>query len=221
MEKDLRFRRQAVGGVLIALLLGLGGCAQDAAEVPAGEPTELVSEALPPAEQEPAALESFRLPLPDGWTAETIPFPISFAPDLPYRGVEEIRFAPGWSDPEAPDFWTYLFVWAIEDPGVLEVATLEEQLEQYFRGLASSGGVEAGDRVVADLERVGDRIQGTVDIVDSFNTREEIELNLEVDREVCAEGGLELWRFAWSPQPTDHAVWQGLRQLSEEVACVS
>jgi hypothetical protein len=32
---------------------------------------------------------------PKGWRFERIDFPLPFAPDLPHRGFEELRFAPG------------------------------------------------------------------------------------------------------------------------------
>jgi hypothetical protein len=36
----------------------------------------------------------FYMPVPDGWRTETIPFPLDFAPELKYEGVEELRFSP-------------------------------------------------------------------------------------------------------------------------------
>src|SRR5262245_33462421 len=39
-----------------------------------------------------AVSASFQWPIPEGWQHETIPFPLEFAPDLPYQGVEELRF---------------------------------------------------------------------------------------------------------------------------------
>src|SRR3954469_12003229 len=53
----------------------------------------------------PGVKPSFTWPLPEGWKAETIPFPLDFAPDLRHTGVEELRFSPGFGDPAAPDNW--------------------------------------------------------------------------------------------------------------------
>ena len=44
----------------------------------------------------------------------TIPFPLDFAPNLPYRGTEELRFAPGFFDPSAAGSWSYAFVWFVD-----------------------------------------------------------------------------------------------------------
>jgi len=42
-----------------------------------------------------AGQPGFRWPVAEGWRKETIPFPLEFARDLPFSGVEELRFAPG------------------------------------------------------------------------------------------------------------------------------
>ncbi len=44
---------------------------------------------------EEVAVPSFFLPTPEGWQTETIPFPLEFAPEIKYEGLEELRFAPG------------------------------------------------------------------------------------------------------------------------------
>lgn len=53
-------------------------------------------------------LGGVHLPTPEGWREETIPFPLSFAPDLPHRGVELLRFAPGFLEQGQDGFWSYV-----------------------------------------------------------------------------------------------------------------
>src|SRR5690348_7269453 len=53
-------------------------------------------------------------PTPEGWRREVIPFPLDFAPEIGYRGVEELRFAPRFFDPAAPTYWSYAFAWLLE-----------------------------------------------------------------------------------------------------------
>src|SRR6187402_1986296 len=57
---------------------------------------------------------AFAWPTPAGWRSETIPFPLDFAPSLPYRGTEELRFAPGFFEPTSETYFTYSFVWLVE-----------------------------------------------------------------------------------------------------------
>ena len=41
---------------------------------------------------------TYTLPSPEGWGIERFGIPIEFAPTIPYKGVEDVRFAPGWGD---------------------------------------------------------------------------------------------------------------------------
>src|SRR5688500_6206534 len=51
-----------------------------------------------------------------GWRTETIPFPLPFAPELPHRGLVELRFSPGMFKADSEELWTYSFVWWLEGP---------------------------------------------------------------------------------------------------------
>ena len=39
----------------------------------------------------------YDLPIPKDWGIERFLIPISFAPQISYKGVEDIRFTPGWA----------------------------------------------------------------------------------------------------------------------------
>src|SRR5262245_48641243 len=74
-------------------------------------------------------------PVPEGWKSETIPFPLDFAPSLAHRGVEELRFPPGFLKAGAPNRWSYAFEWNLQDSADLDADTLGRELVEYFRGL--------------------------------------------------------------------------------------
>ncbi len=78
-----------------------------------------------------AATPTFAWPTPEGWRQETIPFPLDFAPTLPYRGTEEIRFAPRFFDPASPTYFTYSFVWLVD--GAPAVAARSTYASPAFR----------------------------------------------------------------------------------------
>ena len=112
------------------------GCSRGAEpSTPPASPSSASSSAAAAA---PAAA-SFDLrrdwPAPAGWKSETLPFPLDFAPDLPHRGVEELRFAPGMFDATAPGYWSYAFVWWLEDREPQDAAAFSRELTDYFRGL--------------------------------------------------------------------------------------
>src|SRR5882757_10892368 len=77
----------------------------------------------------------YTLPQPDKWGKEKIPFPIEFAPSIPFKGMEEIRFTPGWGDNKSEDYWSYTFVWFVEGVPVITQDSLKKYLTQYYTGL--------------------------------------------------------------------------------------
>ena len=44
-----------------------------------------------------------------GWDVERFLIPISFAPSIPYKGIEDIRFAPGWAKKQPVNIGAMLF----------------------------------------------------------------------------------------------------------------
>src|SRR5689334_9492619 len=57
----------------------------------------------------------YHLPIPENWGIERFSIPISFAPTIPYKGVEDIRFTPGWGKAGSEEYWTYSFLWWLDD----------------------------------------------------------------------------------------------------------
>src|SRR5262245_20675324 len=110
-----------------ALLLLLGGA--------------LACGSQPQKQPEAAASEAgVRWPIPPGWKHETFKLPPEFAPTLPYHGTEELRFMPGFFSPTAPDYWSYEFVWWLDQPPSFDAEGLAANLTTYFRGLATEVG---------------------------------------------------------------------------------
>jgi hypothetical protein len=119
---------RAAAALLAASLVAVTACGRSA------EPSARYAELSPGVSFEPRS----DWPVPAGWKSETIPFPLEFAPALAHRGVEELRFAPGMFDPAAPGYWSYAFVWWLEDQAPQDAASLAAELTEYFRGLLTS-----------------------------------------------------------------------------------
>ncbi|MFN0243542.1 MAG: hypothetical protein ACKVWV_11675 [Planctomycetota bacterium] len=169
----------------------------------------------------------FDWPVPVGWAQETIPFPLDFAPELPYRGLEELRFAPGFFTTSADTYWSYAFVWWIEDPPSFEPSSISAALREYFRGLALAVGK---DKFSMDPERFqvelapkseGGRevLVGQVHSYDPFVTGEPIVLNVEVSRRSCPRAAHTAILFLLSPKSMDDAVWTELRACGSALHC--
>ncbi|HEY2029781.1 MAG TPA: hypothetical protein VGH20_11295 [Myxococcales bacterium] len=166
----------------------------------------------PPSADSPA---HFRWAVPDGWRTETIPFPLDFAPALKHRGFEELRFSPGMFKPGAPDFWSYAFVWWLEDERAPN--NLASDLTTYFRGLCRE---VAKGKFDLDLSRIKTRLDGAagrIDSYDCFKTGKPIVLELHVISKRC--GNDTALAIALSPADRSAPIWTSLNDLTSKVTC--
>ncbi|HEX4047203.1 MAG TPA: hypothetical protein VH309_05190 [Elusimicrobiota bacterium] len=177
-----------------------------------------------------ASADGFSWPVPAGWRKETIPFPLEFAPKIPHKGVEELRFGPGFSHPGARDFWSYDFVWRLDDDAPIDEKTLADELAGYFRGLNMSvAGKKYGfdesrfkasvSPVPAPTGATTAEFRARVESYDAFATGKPIVLNVEVRREACPEGRRHFAAFSISPRPEDDPVWKSLREEASAFRC--
>jgi hypothetical protein len=173
----------------------------------------------PPAAREPMARPAAPWATPSGFRAETIPFPLDFAPGLGHSGAEELRFSPGFFDPSAPGYWSYAFVWRTEDPAELDAAALGGELTAYFRGL-----IDAVDQAkqIADRDAIsvraaptGARFALTAHVFDAFKTKQPLDLVGWAERVPCAPGAL--WRFVLAPAVSSGR--PGLDALAAAAVC--
>ena len=172
----------------------------------------------------------FFLPTPEGWRTETIPFPLEFAPELEYEGLEELRFAPGMFKEGSADFWSYAFVWWVPKGTQFETERLQEDLERYFQGLttavADSRDFDPGEPDYdAQLEPTESSTpdhpqwEGTATTYGVFVTRKPIQLGVRMDIIPCPLQGHVAAIFQLSPQPHDHSIWEVLNNLRQEFRC--
>ena len=54
------------------------------------------------------------LDTPQHWGIERFQIPIQFAPSIAYKGVEDIRFTPGWAKKDSEEYWSYVFLWDLD-----------------------------------------------------------------------------------------------------------
>jgi hypothetical protein len=173
--------------------------------------------------------------VPEGWKTETIPFPLQFAPDLPYRGVEEIRFGPSFFEPDAPFYFSYAFVWWLDGAPELSKEALERDLGRYFAGLCNAVGGKTYSfdpaRFKATLAPMGGAPRlaafgvkafgGTLDTYDPFEKGKGRAITLHVEIAVgdCSEAGRRVVLVAASPKPRPDAVWQALDERVTSFSC--
>jgi hypothetical protein len=71
----------------------------------------------------------------EGCEIERFLIPIEFAPNIPYKGVEDIRFIPGWGDIKHPNYWSYAFLWYLDGSPDITSNMIEKNLAEYYDGL--------------------------------------------------------------------------------------
>ena len=78
-----------------------------------------------------------------GWGIERFLIPIEFAPSIPYKGVEDIRFTPGWAKKITNEYWSYAFLWYLDGKVALDAKTIENNLKPIIPALLKSILIQA------------------------------------------------------------------------------
>ena len=146
------------------------------------------------------------------WGKELFTFPISFAPDIPYIGIEEAQFPKGWSQKESPNFWSYVFVWDIEGNQVNSEKELEADLKTYFDGLMNSQNTITQ---ISEKESTNNKssYDGKVNFFDNLRTKENVSLNVRVEKQYCKKTNKSIIVFRFSPKEFNHQVWNTLEEV--------
>ncbi|TDO28815.1 hypothetical protein [Sediminibacterium goheungense] len=172
----------------------------------------------------------YRLPIPDKWTIERFEIPISFAPKIAYKGVEDIRFTPGWSKAESEEYWTYAFLWYLEGNPEINSGTISTNLNAYYTGLIevntgnSRTEAEKNMTVTTTFKKTTSELSdlatytGTVVMMD-YMQRKPITLYSKVHIRKCAANNKTVVFHELSPKPFSHKNWKLLDQLWIDFSC--
>lgn len=166
--------------------------------------------------QSTPAPESLLAPLPAGWRGERLEFPLSFAPELPYRGFEDLVFAPGMFTLDSDSYFSYALALRLEGDVVLDEAALTDFLERYYRGLCSAVATERklerdASSVHARVWRDEEGFRATVEMFDPFTNGQELDLELELFTH-AGPRATELIGLA-SPLEHEAPIWKELHAL--------
>ena len=202
---------------LLVFSIKSSGFAQDASATTAPSPR--------------SSVEGFQWPQPTGWRTETIPFPLEFAPDIQHRGIVEVRFSPGFKDPAAEGFWSYAFVWWLQDDLPLTREALADELTRYYFGLSKAVGGDKYDiRAEAFETKLKDEVaanpyssvySGTIESFDPFKTGKPIRLNVRILVGSCKAAKRHFVLVVASPQPVSGAIWVQLSQVADSFRCAA
>jgi len=172
----------------------------------------------------------YKLSFPKEWDIERFLIPISFAPEIKYSGVEDIRFTPGWGNPKSDEYWSYAFLWFLDGSIETNEKIVEKNLRAYYTGLVGSNigprNISAEklltvkpDIKIADTYKGDIRTyQGTIYMLD-YMEQKPIILNCIVHIKKCKGQNKTFIFHEISPKPYNDFIWQSLNQLWTDFVC--
>ena len=164
---------------------------------------------------------------PDNWQSEIIPFPLGFAQEINLVGFEDLRFAPGWNDPNSQEFWTYMFAWYVEMGSPMTENTLNEYFSIYYDGLMGVTDNNQGDtsntnqldKTLSLFIKTNEGFVGKMRTYDRFFTKDYVTLNIKVKESFCPETNKQIILCEISPKAFDNEVWGIFDEVKLAVRC--
>lgn len=162
------------------------------------------------------------------WVRESFQFPLSFAPEIDFQGVEVALFPKGWGKIESPAFWSYAFVWEIDADSLIAKTQLETSLQNYFEGLLGLDFLRKNDpsiqntnaQLVKKTASVNSiKYEGRIETFDNRIAKRPMTLNVTIEQHYYQESSKAILLFKFSPKQFDHSIWIKLAEviLSEDV----
>jgi len=164
-----------------------------------------------------------------GWDVERFLIPISFAPSIRYKGVEDIRFTPGWAKKTSNEYWSYAFLWYLDGKVTLDAKTIENNFKAYYTGLikVNSDSSKIADKLFPVTSSIRSRttekedlktFEGSVTMLD-YMSKQPITLNVVVHIRSCAGKDKTFVFHEISPMHYSDEVWKRLHQLWVNFKC--
>jgi len=161
---------------------------------------------------------------PSNWEFERFPLPPSFAPQITYKGFEELRFAPGMFNKDSADYFSYAFVAQLDSATYLGEKEVKNYLEYYFKGLCGS---TARDRklsidttqISAIVKRLkggnlySTRYEATVNLFGVFTDGAPVKLNMEILVSNSPKKEKTAAIFLASTQAKNEPIWKTLHGI--------
>ncbi|MEO6547003.1 MAG: hypothetical protein ABIN94_03360 [Ferruginibacter sp.] len=172
----------------------------------------------------------YTLGSPKGWDVERFAIPIEFAPQIPYTGIEDVRFTPGWGKAETNEYWSYAFLWYLDGTIETHAKTVENNLKAYYTGLVGRN-IEPRKIPASKLVPVKTKFKevktnpgdlktfnGTIYMLD-YMEQKPITLNCIVHVKSCTGQNKTFIFNEISPKLYSDNVWQSLNKLWIDFRC--
>lgn len=171
----------------------------------------------------------YSLDIPTGWEVERFPIPISFALKILYKGVEDIRFTPGWSKPATAEYWSYAFLWYLDGQQKINANILESNLKEYYTGLIAVNKRDASLTNSTEVRTVFKQVATQKGDIKTFNgsiymldymSNKPIALYCKVHLRSCDGQDKTFVFYELSPKDYTNKVWQSLDGLWSGFKCI-
>jgi hypothetical protein len=146
------------------------------------------------------------------WNQEVFQFPIPFAPEIKFDGFEDARFPKFWAKKDSADFWSYIFVWSINNPMELTSGILENNIEKYFNGLMNYQNSVALF-VKKEPSTNANKYIGKLKTFDALVTKKNMTLNVTAEHFYCIQSKKTYIVFKFSPKEFGANIWNKLENV--------
>ena len=170
----------------------------------------------------------YTLSAPANWGVERFPIPIVFAPQIPYKGLEDIRFTPGWAKAASDEYWSYAFLWYLEGSIKMDSKTIESNMQLYYNGLIASNGPNIPKEKLIPVLTSFKEVQKQKDDLNTFSgtismlnymTQQPMILNCKVHVTSCKGQTNTFVFYELSPKPLSHSIWKSLDAIWADFNC--
>jgi len=160
---------------------------------------------------------------PPNWQFERFALPPEFAANIPYKGVEELRFSPGMFVKDSAGYFTYAFVAELDNINSISQDNIKDYLFEYFKGLCSSTAKQR--KLSIDTSKIAVSIDknasagkdahynATLDIFGVFADGAPVRLDMEIKVMNDKAASKIYLVFIGSPLNKSDEVWATLRSI--------
>ena len=158
------------------------------------------------------------------WYIEDFNFPINFAREIKITGDINLRFPPGWSKKDNPNFWSYVWAWKIKDSDGLNEQELKNNVELYFDGLLGLNSETFINKEFPKQKTIAtftltkatadtSKYTGEVKTIDTRYTKKPMILFVQVEQYLCKKENKSILLFRYSPRTFEDLVWRTLSSV--------
>jgi len=163
---------------------------------------------------------------PSNWEFERFELPPIFAPQITYKGFEELRFAPGMFNKDTSTYFTYAFVAQLDTLAYLKDTDIKNYLEYYFKGLCGSTARDSKltidtTKISTTVRKTRERVPGmynaTVNLFGVFTDGAPVKLNMAISVTNYLTNKKTLIIFLASTQDYNEPIWKELYDIRRKV----